>query len=231
MKQDNLSVNDELNSISPLLGGLLRRDAKTVPEGYFNALEKEILSKTIQADEKPEDEIREIAPALLPYLRKDGRKIPPDYFKKLEKEIVSQTSEHGKKKTPVITFVKYFSAAAAVFAVVYFGVKVMSKPEQTKILSFEQQIAQLSKEEISTLIEKNISEFDTQLFFEDGLISDSTAAKKILSEVHQPILSGSESKTENDKKELLDKKLLENMSDSDIIDMLNDEKLMDDFAL
>lgn len=107
-------IYEELNTISPLLAGMEKRNVFsvpedyfpavaldllkkvnatanhpngfTVPEGYFDSLSNSILQK-IRSEEDPQQELRTLSPMLYSVQNENVFQVPAGYFRNLENEI------------------------------------------------------------------------------------------------------------------------------------------------
>lgn len=196
---------------------------------------------------KPFDDIKNELEELRSILSKTDRtdpEIPTGYFDQLEKEILNKTVEAQIEKPKIIyfTWIKYAASIAAIFALVFFGMKLFNEREDQ---SFEMQFAKMSSAELDNYLTKqiasisaddwnkyisnNINEIEAGLFAETELIDEETLNSRINSEVNLQILSDRDLNNQNEP--LLDKELLDQIDEETIEQLLNDESLYDDFAL
>ena len=196
---------------------------------------------------KPFDDIKNELEELRSILSKTDRsdpEIPLGYFDQLEKEILNKTVSARSEKTKIIyfTWIKYAASIAAIFALVFFGMKLFNQREDQ---SFEMQFAKMSSEELDNYLTKqmasisaddwnkyisnNINEIEAGLFAETELIDEETLNNRINSEVNLQILSDRDLNNQNEP--LLDKELLDQIDEEIIEQLLNDESMYDDFAL
>lgn len=196
---------------------------------------------------KPFDDIKNELEELRSILSKTDRsdpEIPLGYFDQLEKEILNKTVSARSEKTKIIyfTWIKYAASIAAIFALVFFGMKLFNQREDQ---SFEMQFAKMSSAELDNYLTKqmasisaddwnkyisnNINEIEAGLFAETELIDEETLNNRINSEVNLQILSDRDLNNQNEP--LLDKELLDQIDEEIIEQLLNDESMYDDFAL
>ena len=196
---------------------------------------------------QPFDDIKNELEELRSILSKTDRsdpEIPLGYFDQLEKEILNKTVSARSEKTKIIyfTWIKYAASIAAIFALVFFGMKLFNQREDQ---SFEMQFAKMSSEELDNYLTKqmasisaddwnkyisnNINEIEAGLFAETELIDEETLNNRINSEVNLQILSDRDLNNQNEP--LLDKELLDQIDEEIIEQLLNDESMYDDFAL
>ncbi|HUS03335.1 MAG TPA: hypothetical protein VMY77_16460 [Chitinophagaceae bacterium] len=112
-------ILEELNSISPLLAGIEKKnvfsvpdgyfdmllietfkkinnnsesrvDNLTVPEGYFENLSTSILNKIKELNESAADELRKLSPMLYSIQNENVFEVPAGYFRNLEYEILDK---------------------------------------------------------------------------------------------------------------------------------------------
>lgn len=196
---------------------------------------------------KPFDDTKNELEELRSILSKTDRsdpEIPVGYFDQLEKEILNKTVSARSEKTKIIyfTWIKYAASIAAIFALVFFGMKLFNQREDQ---SFEMQFAKMSSAELDNYLTKqmasisaddwnkyisnNINEIEAGLFAETELIDEETLNNRINSEVNLQILSDRDLNNQNEP--LLDKELLDQIDEEIIEQLLNDESMYDDFAL
>ena len=105
-KHDNSDIREELESLAPNLARLPKTNRKSVPEGYFEDVEDQIVRQ-------------------LNFLHLDQRKpsIPSGYMDSLEDRIVSLVQDEQKViplyKKPVV---KYLAAASIVLVLAFIGI-------------------------------------------------------------------------------------------------------------
>lgn len=196
---------------------------------------------------KPFDDIKNELEELRSILSKTDRtdpEIPLGYFEQLEQEILNKTIGARSEKTKIVyfTWIKYAASIAAIFALVFFGMKLFNQREDQ---SFEMQFAKMSSAELDNYLTKqiasisaddwnkyisnNINEIEAGLFAETELIDEETLNSRVNSEVNLQILSDRDLNNQNEP--LLDKELLDQIDEETIEQLLNDESMYDDFAL
>ena len=118
-------ILEELNSISPLLAGIEKKnvfsvpegyfdmllintfkkignniegktDKLTVPEGYFENLSTSILNKIKEVNESPSDELRKLSPMLYSIQNENVFEVPAGYFRNLEYDILDKVKPQTK---------------------------------------------------------------------------------------------------------------------------------------
>ncbi len=150
-------IENELNSISPLLAGLQRRTVFSVPAGYFDGLADRIIQK-IRLLEKEEDadELADIAPLLHAMARKNVYTVPEGYFEQtIVHPPVRLVSIHRSRK-----WMRY-AAAAVLTGAIGTGIFFASRKEQvsdyekyTK-LDVSSAIDKVSDTELVNYLDKN----------------------------------------------------------------------------
>ena len=141
-------ISDELNSISPLLSGMEKKnifsvpegyfdmlsitilkkidttpsiDTLSVPEGYFENLSSLILQKIKSFDETAEQELRTLSPMLYSIQNENIFEVPAEYFKNLENNILDKVVERPPAKVIELkkrTSVWMYAAAAIVTGII-----------------------------------------------------------------------------------------------------------------
>ncbi|MBN8720030.1 MAG: hypothetical protein J0H85_11335 [Sediminibacterium magnilacihabitans] len=121
-------IENELNSISPLLAGLQRRTVFSVPAGYFDGLADRIMQKIRLLEEGKDtdaNELADVAPLLHAMARRNVYTVPKGYF---EQTIVQPparvVSMHRPRK-----WMRY-AAAAALTGAIGTGIFFASRKEQ-----------------------------------------------------------------------------------------------------
>lgn len=197
---------------------------------------------------KPADDIQNELNELGSFLskaRKEDPEIPAGYFEQLENEILEKTIFGKQEKSRIIriTRIKYAASIAAVFAIVFIGIRFYhARNDQSLAMQFAKmsdaeldtyltnQIASISADDLHTYITNNINEIEAGLFAETELIDNETMNSRLNSEVNLQILSDEDLNNENNTP-LLDQKLLDQIDEETIEQLLNDESMFDDFAL
>ena len=191
-------------------------------------------------------ELEELDSILMDMQVDEGLNFPVGYFEKLEEDILNKTIYEEKgikndKKIIRLTWLKYVSGIAAVFVLVFVGVKIFSnkndslemqlaKMDNKEIDNFiDEQLASISEEELHNYLIQNVENIETELLFETDFISDASATEKISEEVNEQIMQ--EISSPNTKNNLLDEELLKQLDDQTIQDYLNDAALFEDFGL
>lgn len=164
---------------APLLASLDRQNAFTVPDGYFEGLQQNVMSEialeqlqlktpTFEIPANYFEESAEIIKArvLLESIKESvihndaGFKVPDSYFEDLK----SQTIQHIKpKKTNVIrfNFLRYATAACILLTTslgIYFNVK------HTNNVSY--QLSQVSSDDLETYLKQNTDAADIPMIVE-----------------------------------------------------------------
>lgn len=155
-KHDNSDIREELESLAPNLARLPKTNRKSVPEGYFEDVEDQIVRQ-------------------LNFLHLDQRKpsIPSGYMDSLEDRIVSLVQDEQKViplyKKPVV---KYLAAASIVLVLAFIGINRWSDNNATTSLS---PIASNSTEDAMyyLYLQDNIEDGDIELLIENGLVEES----------------------------------------------------------
>ncbi|MBI3883021.1 MAG: hypothetical protein HY305_02070 [Sphingobacteriales bacterium] len=145
MKNTSHDIITELQSLSPLLAGMERKNVFTVPQGYFDsiydriliALQKEnvpegyfdslannILAKIKAQHTTAAEELRNLSPMLYSIQNENVFTVPGGYFESLADEIINKQDVARiialPKKRRRNTFIKY-AIAAAVTGILAFG--------------------------------------------------------------------------------------------------------------
>ena len=175
-----------------------------------------------------------------------GLNFPIGYFEELENDILNKTiyaekDINNNKKIIRLTWLKYVSGIAAVFVLVFIGVKIfgnkndglemqLANMNNTEIDNFiNKQIASISSEELQNYLIQNVEDIDTELLFETDFISDATVTEKMSEDVNEQIMQETSSPQKNEN--LLDEELLKQLDDQTIQDYLNDAALFEDLGI
>lgn len=180
-----------------------------------------------------ENELQEISPLVKTILQKHVTEVPEEYFSELERNILSKTIH--KKYTKALTLrrqILYIVSAAAIFSIIFFGVRILQK-DGTQTLSFESQLAQLSDTELETYISENVQEIETDMLFETAYISDEALDEKFTQDVKTPIMQKEIQEKENAKpaSETESENIFEEIDDATLNELLDDESLFEDLGL
>jgi len=196
------------------------------------------------------DELNEMD-SVLGRLEKQEPPVPEGYFEQTEQEILRKTIFAGKDvmlKRPHNTRVRrlvYATSIAAVFALVFFGMKFFNKENEQPVelifaamnneeldIYLNNQMAVLTADDLQQYITSNIHDIETDLLAEAELIDEKTADAQIMHDVNLKILTDDENMIEHAADEqLIDEDLMKQINEKDIEELLNEESLFDDFAL
>ncbi len=173
--------------------------------------------------------------------------VPEGYFDQLESDILratifqSSTQVNNKGKVVRLIWIKYAATIAAVFVLVFFGLKLINQKNEASIemqlagmsdqeleLYMTEQVATITAEDLHQYITQHIDEIDAGLFAETELISDELTQMHFIDESDNETISDV---NETNNQQLLDKELLDQLDDKTIEQLLNDETMFDDFCL
>ncbi len=191
-------------------------------------------------------ELEELNSILKDMTEKEGLNFPVGYFEQLEADILDKTIYAGKeikedKKIIRISWLKYVSGIAAVFVLVFIGIKLfgdkdeslemqLAKMDNKEINNFiDEQIASISSEELQNYLIQNVEDIETELLFETEFISDASVTEKMSEDLNEQILH--ETLSPETKNNLLDEELLKQLDDQTIQDYLNDAALFEDLGI
>ncbi len=191
-------------------------------------------------------ELQELNSILKDMPENEGLNFPIGYFEQLENDILNKTiyaekDTNNNKKIIRLSWLKYVSGIAAVFVLVFIGVKIfgdkndslemqLANMDNREIDNFiDQQLASISEEELHKYLIQNVENIETQLLFETDFISDATVTEKMTEDLNEQIMH--EPSSPNTKNNLLDEELLKQLDDQTIQDYLNDAALFEDFGL
>lgn len=180
-----------------------------------------------------EQELQEISPFVNNFLQQQKSEVPDNYFEELEQNLLAKTvlKNQTRKNTVIKKWSVISLSAAAAIAFIFFGLNYFNH-EEMQMKSFDEQLAALSYDDISSIIENNIEEFDTKLFFETEFVDTKTVHTSMSTTLHQQIMNSNPAILEQPKEEInLDEEILNTIEDSSIKEYLLDESLMNDFGL
>ena len=136
IKSSNLSVKDELESLSPLLSGISKTMPYSVPENYFNTVTEDI-PVLIHDDE---------ASALLNYIdRANPFEVPAGYFENFPARMLEKVSGKASTGAKVIPMMRRkwsrLAVAASIIVLAVSGIFYFNKPSKAS----KDPIAQIKK--------------------------------------------------------------------------------------
>jgi len=162
-------------AIEPNVEGAVALDASfqtnkyAVPENYFDELSQNILAKVIVAD------VSAFEKAVETQLNETVFTLPNNYFDKLPQSILNKIKTPEKSaKIIFLQKVRNVLAIAATLALFVAGAWFLNldKTDATNTQSINQQIAQLSTEEVKAYIASNAYLFESEILAEDLMEED-----------------------------------------------------------
>jgi len=133
-----------------------------VPENYFNNLSNNIISQIEQEE------------ALVEFLNKTTFTVPENYFTNLPQNILNKIKTPAKRARVInLKTVRNVLAMAATLALLVGGAWFFNSGKTNNVLNFDEQIAQLSTNDIEAYIASNTYEFENELLAEDLIEEDS----------------------------------------------------------
>lgn len=152
-------IENELNSVSPLLAGLQRHTLFSVPAGYFDGLPDRIMQKIRLLEDKKDtaaDELVDIAPLLHAMARRNVYAVPEGYF---EQAIVQPPARVVLMQRPR-KWMRYAAAAVLTGAIgtgIFFASRKepVSDYEKYTKLDVSSAIDKLSDTELVNYLDKN----------------------------------------------------------------------------
>jgi hypothetical protein len=166
IKAEADSVDDELQSISPVLANINRKAPFDVPEGYFRETAANIMAG-IHAIDFVESELELLSPQLSGLRQKNIFQVPPGYFENFPAQILSLVRKPGRVVGGNFgsRFLRYASAAA-VIGIIAVGAWIFSKNGNNASLAtvdvtsdLDSSINRLSDVEIKNYINNNTITF------------------------------------------------------------------------
>lgn len=139
-----------------------------VPQNYFDNLSQNILNK-INLESKAE-----VSKELAAHLNETVFTVPQNYFNNLSQNIFKKINTPAKSaKIISLQKVRNVLAIAATLALFVAGAWLLNSTGSNKVLSFDEQIHQLSANDIEAYITSNAYEFENELLTEDLIEEDS----------------------------------------------------------
>ena len=204
-RNENMDWKKELEQLAPTLAALPKQNPFAVPENYFETLTEDIFAETTAVPAFPEAE---------------AFKVPENYFDNLADEILGKVTNEQeqqqqlkkRKVVPISTFIKRAIAVAAVLAWAVVAFFIWQENQ-----TVEQQLAQLSQEEIQAYLADRLELIDESLLTDQLDENDvqQLKEKKDLPEVVQPAVEEEDVQQQ-----------LQNLSEDDI-----EEYLLDNYDL
>ena len=179
----SMEILKELESISPLLAGMDRKNIFSCPEGYFDGLTVDTLKKIevssssfkavsapeghfenlssailnkIKAIDDPSAELKSLSPTLYSIQNENVFAVPPYYFNGLEDDILSKVAPKTKVVKLKNSFVWKYAAAAILSGVIGItSLFVNNKSE--KVAQQDNNIASYNQETLSFKNENQIN--------------------------------------------------------------------------
>ncbi len=152
MKQQN-DIKNELSTLSPLLAKREKKNPFSVPDNYFNDLDKNIISAL--NNESVESELDEATQLKSFRTRKNAFDVPSGYFEQFPETISAQIA--SEKKIAVVRNLLAVVSVAAALIVVF----LLFKPQDVTTIPVNNTVT-LSSEEIQNYLNANIVSFDEQ---------------------------------------------------------------------
>lgn len=166
-KNSVLAIDDVEGSVT--LDEAFQVNKYTVPQNYFNNLSESILSK-VKADEATE-----INETLSQQLNQKVFKTPESYFENLTQNILQKVNT--PKKSAKIVSLKAFRnvlAIAATLALFVAGSWFLNDDKTGNTLSINEQMAQISANDVKTYIAANAYQFEEELLSGDLLDAENS---------------------------------------------------------
>ena len=124
VKSNNpMSVQDELEALSPLLSKLDKRTPFSTPAGYFDAFGRDMMS-SMSSDEPDEMQVENLSPLMTSLRSANVYEVPSGYFQNLPQLILRKVKNDAPARVVSMTFgrkMMRYAAAAVVAGVIFIG--------------------------------------------------------------------------------------------------------------
>lgn len=163
-------VQDELETLSPLLAGMSKSLPLSVPQDYFRQFPQKVL-EVIHTDEKieeVEEELAQLSPLLASLPRTMPLSVPAGYFDQLDTTIMANV---GRMSTAAVTPVvrrmntrpyRVWVAAASLIALVSVSTLLFTHEKRHKSNGVENALANISDQEIMEYLQAHTDAFDKE---------------------------------------------------------------------
>ena len=126
------NAHEEINTLSPFLAGISRRNPYSVPDGYFSKIEQE-MSESIRQHpdfQTADEELQAVSPLLSRLNKKAPYSVPEGYFENLGVEIRKNVNKKSGAKIVSLTGRLYKYAAAAAGIILLGGILYLNQQNQ-----------------------------------------------------------------------------------------------------
>lgn len=155
MMRGKSDIQVELESLSKQVSEIPVKQVFTVPEGYFDLLPEQILSRIRAMETEHEEEISSLSHLLAGLSRKMPMSVPDGYFE----EVRIPAAPLNKTQAPVVSMPKsrfrLYAVAASIVAILGFGALLYSMYDQQENgvnLSVSKELPKVSEEEMDEFL-------------------------------------------------------------------------------
>ncbi len=157
MHIENLHINDELESISPILAKIQKSNVQESPQGYFETVEEQILSQLSLSMAKVSSKLD----------------VPEGYFDSIEDKIIERFNYDQKKPKTIFRYIVHHNIIKIAAMVIFvLGIAILFQTNLKEDKADTLFTIELSESEMWDYIIQDSEDISLMALIENGLIEE-----------------------------------------------------------